>query len=168
MGNNRSPREGNHLVSGGGFLARDLDGCRAKMSAGEFINMTDAEKRESQELPYVVEYYYKVRWGHQAEFLALFRKNHLPLLKKQVESGRMLSVEMIAPRYHMPEPTRWDYRVTIVFQSAARGMEHDPADLVSQLYPDQETFKREEQRRFEILEAHWDLPISRVEPEKQP
>jgi hypothetical protein len=27
------------------------------------------------------------------------------------------------------------------------------------LFPDQESYKREEQRRFEILLAHWDLPV---------
>ena len=32
--------------------------------------------------PYTVEYYYKVQWGHQAEFLDLFLKNHYPLLLK--------------------------------------------------------------------------------------
>ena len=32
--------------------------------------------------PYTVEYYYKCQWGHQAEFLQLFMKNHYPLLKK--------------------------------------------------------------------------------------
>jgi hypothetical protein len=28
-----------------------------------------------------------------------------------------------------------------------------------QLFPDQDSYKKEEQHRFEILEAHWDLPI---------
>src|SRR5579884_4368749 len=32
--------------------------------------------------PYTIEYYYKVQWGHQQEFLQLFLKNHYPLLKK--------------------------------------------------------------------------------------
>lgn len=118
------------------------------------------------QVPYVVEYYYKVKWGHQDEFLALFRKNHLPILRRQVESGRMLSVEMVSPRYHEPEASRWDYRVTIVFKDAARAMEGDPADLIKQMYPDQATFKREEQRRFEILDAHWDLPITKVDLNK--
>jgi len=115
----------------------------------------------------VVEYYYKVKWGHQEEFLTLFRKNHLPLLQKQVASGRILSVDMITPRYHMPEPARWDYRVTLVFKDAASAMHGDPPELIKQLYPDQATFKREEQQRFEILEAHWDLPITNVDLEKQ-
>ena len=37
--------------------------------------------------PYTVEYYYKVQWGHQQEFLDLFLKNHYPLLKKIVAHG---------------------------------------------------------------------------------
>ena len=32
--------------------------------------------------PYTVEYYYKLQWGHQQEFLQLFLKNHYPLLKR--------------------------------------------------------------------------------------
>ena len=35
----------------------------------------------------------------------------------------------------------------------------DSRRLIKQLYPDQDTYKKEEQRRFEILEAHWDLPV---------
>jgi hypothetical protein len=116
---------------------------------------------------FAVEYYYKVKWGHQEEFLTLFRKNHLPLLQKQVESGRILSISITTPRYHMTEHDRWDYRVTLVFKDAIRAMEGDSAELTRQMYPDQETFKREEARRFEILEAHWDLPITEVELEKK-
>lgn len=113
---------------------------------------------------FVVEYYYKAKWGHAQEFLDLFKKNHYPLLKKQVEMGRMLSVEMITPRYHMTEDARWDYRVTIVFKDSATAFaEFDEQALIKQLYPDQATYKKEEQRRFEILEAHWDLPIRTVD-----
>lgn len=117
--------------------------------------------------PYSVEYYYKVKWGHSEEFLTLFKKNHYPLLKKGVESGRMLKVFMEQPQLHMTEDARWDYRVTIVFKNATVANEPDPeeADLIKQMYPDQETFKREEQRRFEILDAHWDLPVTPIDLE---
>lgn len=117
---------------------------------------------------FTVEYYYTVKWGHQEEFLTLFRKNHLPVLRKQIESGRILSIAIATPRYHMMERDRWDYRVTLVFKDAVRSMEGDSAELIRQLYPDQAAFKREEERRFEILEAHWDLPITEVELDKQP
>ncbi len=121
---------------------------------------------DAKEQPYVVEYYYKAKWGHADEFLALFKKNHYPVLKKEMELGRILKVSMIAPRLHATEDGRWDYRVTIVFKNAAIANDNfDSAALIKQLYPDQETYKKEEQRRFEILDGHWDVPIKDVDLE---
>ena len=110
--------------------------------------------------PFVVEYYYKTKWGHADEFIALFRKNHFPVLKKEMELGRILEVHGTQPRLHTTEDGRWDYRITIVFKNAAIANDSfDSSVITKQLYPDQEAYKKEEQRRFEILEAHWDLPI---------
>jgi len=116
--------------------------------------------------PYSMEYYYKVQWGHQQEFLQLFLKNHYPLLKKPIESGRALSVKIETPANHMTEDARWDYRVTIRFKNSTLATTANPDEdaLIKQLWPDQDSYKREEQRRFEILLAHWDLPISDVTP----
>jgi hypothetical protein len=122
-------------------------------------------ERTPAQQPYTVEYYYQARWGHADEFIRLFRKNHYPVLRKQVESGRMLSVTAVAPRFHGTEDRRWDYRVTIVFRNAQVASEPDLSldATLRQLYPDQETFRREEQRRFEILVAHWDVPTVAVD-----
>lgn len=121
---------------------------------------------EASAQPFVVEYYYKAKWGHADEFLAMFKKNHYPLLKKEMEMGRILRVSMTSPRYHTTEDGRWDYRVTIVFKNASIANDNfDSPALLKQLYPDQEAYQKEEQRRFEILEAHWDLPIKGVELE---
>ena len=118
--------------------------------------------------PYTMEYYYKVQWGHQQEFLDLFLKNHYPLLKKEVDAGRMLSVKIETPANHMTEDSRWDYRVTIKFKNStvATTANPDEESQIKQLWPDQEKYKREEQRRFEILLAHWDLPVSEITPKK--
>ena len=116
--------------------------------------------------PYTVEYYYKVQWGHQQEFLNLFLKNHYPLLKKIQSTGRMLAVKIESPAYHTTEDGRWDYRVTITFKNSTVGTTANPEEetLIKQLWPDQDTYKREEQRRFEILVAHWDLPVTDITP----
>jgi hypothetical protein len=117
----------------------------------------------------VVEYYYKTKWGHADEFLRLFKKNHYPVLKKETEMGRITKVWMDQPRYHTTEDGRWDFRVTIVFKNATVANEaFDEASLQKQMYPDQETFQREEQRRFEILDGHWDLPVKSVDLEAKP
>jgi len=119
--------------------------------------------------PYSVEYYYKVQWGRQQEFLQLFLKNHYPLLQKVVESGRMLSVRIEEPANHMTEEGRWDYRVTIRFKNSTMATTSNPDEerLIKQLWPNQATYRREEQRRFEILLAHWDLPVTDITPAKK-
>jgi len=118
--------------------------------------------------PYAIEYYYKVQWGHQQEFLSLFLKNHYPLLKKIVETGRMTSVKIESPAYHTTEDGRWDYRVTITYPNSTLATTANPQEeaLIKQLYPDQATYNREEQRRFEILVSHWDLPVTDITPSK--
>jgi hypothetical protein len=125
-----------------------------------FAPTVAARSPQAKEQPFVVEYYYKVKWGYADEFIRLFKKNHYPVLKKQVESGRILEVRAERPRYHTSEEGRWDYRVTIIFKNAAVASDASGEEAITkQLYPDQETFKREEQRRFEILIAHWDTPL---------
>jgi hypothetical protein len=128
-----------------------------------------APTRAAADQPYIMEYYYKVQWGHQQEFLQLFLKNHYPLLLKNVESGRMLSVKIEQPANHGTEDGRWDYRVTIRFKNStlATTANPDEASMIKSLWPDQSRYEKEEQRRFEILLAHWDLPRTDITPAKK-
>jgi hypothetical protein len=119
-----------------------------------------AQQQTAGDKPYVIEYYYKAKWGHAEEFIALFKKNHYPVLKKEIELGRILKVFAQVPRYHATEDGRWDFRTTIVFKNVQIANDtFDSAPLLKQLFPDQDSYKKEEQRRFEILDAHWDVPI---------
>ena len=116
--------------------------------------------------PYTIEYYYKVQWGHQQEFHDLFLKNHYPLLKKIQSTGRMTAIKIEAPAYHTTEDGRWDYRVTITYKNSTVATTANPDEekFIKELWPDQVNYKKEEQRRFEILASHWDLPISEITP----
>jgi hypothetical protein len=116
-----------------------------------------------------MEYYYKVQWGHQQEFLHLFLMNHYPLLQKNMQSGRILSVKIETPANHTTEDGRWDYRVTIRFKNSTVATTANPDEerFIQQLWPDHERYLREEQRRFEILLSHWDLPVTDVTPPKK-
>ena len=118
--------------------------------------------------PYSVEYYYKCQWGHQQEFLDLFLKNHYPLLKKIQTTGRILSLKIESPAYHTTEDGRWDYRVTIVYKDSTVATTTNPDEekFIHELWPDQAKYQKEEQRRFEILLAHQDLPITDITPAK--
>ena len=125
-----------------------------------------APPQTSADQPYTVEYYYKCQWGHQAEFLGLFLKNHYPLLKKIQSTGRILSIKIESPANHTTEDGRWDYRVTITYKNSTVATTSNPDEeaFKKQLWPDQETYKKEEQRRFEIILAHQDLPVTDITP----
>lgn len=107
-------------------------------------------------------YFYKVRWGFQDEFIALFRKNHYPVLKAQIPA-RIVSVRTFVPTYHGDGRADWTFAVAITFKdTAAMTAPSNEAEIVKKLFPDQATFRKEEQRRFEILEAHWDVPLNEL------
>lgn len=110
--------------------------------------------------PFVVEYYYKTKWGTFDEFRTLFKKNHYPVLVKEQAIGRIVRVTVDYPVYHGTEDGRWDMRVTITFKDAATAFApFDNTAILKELYPDKATFDKEERRRFELLDAHWDLPV---------
>ncbi|MGA2349152.1 MAG: hypothetical protein ABSF70_01855 [Terracidiphilus sp.] len=125
-----------------------------------------APPQVSADQPYTIEYYYKCQWGHQAEFKALFLKNHYPLLEKIQATGRILSLKIESPAYHTTEDGRWDFRVTIRYKNSTVATTANPDEeaFINELYPDKATYQKEEQRRFEILLAHWDLPVTDITP----
>ena len=142
------------------LLLLALIACLSFESAGS----AQTPKSKADDEPFVADYYYKAKWGYADEFITLFKKNHFPVLKKQIENGRILSVTAAKPRYHATEDGRWDYRVTIVFKNAAVANDSSGEEaIIKQLFPDQQSYKHQEQRRFEILLAHWDVPVVSVD-----
>jgi len=110
---------------------------------------------------FAIESYYKVKWGHADEFISLWKANHYPLLKKALEKGDIISITASRPRFHSGEETRWDFRVTVVFKTVALAFDENLTEpYKKQLYPDQESYKKAEQYRFESLLAHWDVETS--------
>jgi len=114
--------------------------------------------------PFTVENYYKVKWGYADEFIDLWKTNHYPLLKKAREKGDIVSVTAEKPKLHSGEDTRWDFKVTITFKNAI--LAFDPnltTPYKQQLYPDVDKLAKDEQHRFELLIAHWDVMVDSVE-----
>ena len=109
-------------------------------------------------------YFYRVKWGFQDEFVALFQKNHYPVLREGMKSGRITSVRTFVPTYHGDGRADWTFAVAITYRdTAAMTGPSGEDEIVRRLYPDQTTFKKEEQRRFEILDAHWDVPLNELD-----
>jgi hypothetical protein len=119
-----------------------------------------AEQAPAASRAYAVEYYYKVKWGHFDEFMELYKRNHYPILLREQALGRILRMEAVFPRNHAGEANRWDMRFTIVWKDVTMTADgFDTSAIVKELYPDQARFKAEEQRRFEILVEHIDVPV---------
>jgi hypothetical protein len=112
-------------------------------------------------VPIEVLYFYRTRWGAHDEFVELFRRNHWPILREQLTSGRFTAVEMFTPRFHGDGRADWDVLVSITYRDWASMDGHSDAEIAARLFKDQKKFKAEEARRFELLEAHWDVPLDR-------
>jgi hypothetical protein len=109
-------------------------------------------------------YFYRVKWGFQEEFQTLFTRNHLPVLREQAKTGRIVSVKTFVPSYHGDGRADWTFAVEIVFKDeASLSGPSGEEEIQKRLYPDRAKFLKEEQRRFEILDAHWDVPLNELD-----
>jgi len=109
--------------------------------------------------PITILYFYRTKWGSHDEFVALFRKNHWPILRQQLSDGRYAAVEMSTPRFHGDGRADWDLLVSITYRDWAAIQEHSDAEISRRLYLDQDAFRREEADRFSLLDAHWDVVL---------
>ena len=108
-----------------------------------------------------VAYFYRVKWGHHEEFLELWERNHYPILRAQLESGRLVEVRAYVPRFHGDGDAGWTFLNVITYRDWAALEEHSEPEIARRLFPDGERYAAEERRRFELLEAHWDVVLSR-------
>src|SRR5271154_6674734 len=112
--------------------------------------------------PYLVEWVYKVKWGYADEFWQLFQKYQIATLNREKELGYVTSYTVYRPGLHTGEDTRWEYRVVITYKNQASSSHG--GEVEKALFPDRATQKQEENRRWQITEAHYDLPIHIIDP----
>ncbi len=137
-----------------GFVLGGLIAVRAQAPTAQSFSRTEK----------TAWYFYRVKWGYQDEFVSLFRKNHYPVLREEMKTGRITGVRTFVPSYHGDGRADWTFAVAITFRdAAAMAGPSGEAEIIKKLYPDQATFQKEERRRFEILDAHWDVPLNEVE-----
>jgi hypothetical protein len=131
---------------------------------GSSVVHSQAPTRQAAGAPKTVWYFYRVKWGFQQEFQTLFARNHLPVLREQINGGRIVSVKTFVPSYHGDGRADWTFAVQIVFKDAAAlDGPSGEEEIQKRLYPDRAKFLQEEQRRFEIVDAHWDVPLNELD-----
>jgi hypothetical protein len=114
------------------------------------------------EKPYLVEWVYKVKWGYADEFWQLFKKYQIATLNREKELGYVTSYTVYRPGLHTGEDTRWEFRIVITYKNISSSGHGN--EVEKQLFPDRAEMKRGENRRWELTEAHYDLPIHTIDP----
>jgi len=121
-----------------------------------------ARAQEPEPRAHTTWYFYTVKWGHQDEFLDLFQRNHYPILKAQLGTT-IEKIRTFVPQNHGDGRADWTFAVELTFTGREGG--RSDAEIAKSLYPDLAKFHAEERRRFEILVAHWDVPLNEVDLE---
>jgi hypothetical protein len=143
-------------------MGRRIAGIAAAIVLASVAGGAQAPPKQAAGEPKVTWYFYTVKWGFQDEFLDLFQRNHYPVLKAREKAGQFRSVRTYVPEFHGDGRADWTFAVELV---APPNPPATPTteEIVAKLYPDRAKFVREEQRRFEILVAHWDSPLNRID-----
>ena len=116
-------------------------------------------------VPVTIEAYYRIRWGSFDEFMALFEKNHMPILQAAKDAGLVTDISIDVPYNHMVGGARWDLRVSTTYRDAATATLTDSAwgavwqAAEAKMKAANPKFAEEETRRFTLLEEHWDVVL---------
>jgi hypothetical protein len=140
----------------------------AMAAAALLLGATTARAQDvpPEQRPYQVEWVYRVQYGHQDEWWAIFQKYQIAILDREKQLGYVTDYIVQRPGLHTTEDSRWDYRIIITYANWA-GSTHE-GEVTRQIFPDRTALKADEQHRWELTLNHWDLPIHQIDPHKAP
>ena len=118
---------------------------------------------QSTAQPVTIEYYYRLAPGGTSEWLALYKKNHNPLLKELMKEGLLKSEKLYTRRFHAESPA-WDYKIVMIWRdwAALEEARNRESEILQSLYPNKEDHDQQEKRRWESTVSHWDDVLSEV------
>jgi hypothetical protein len=126
----------------------------------------DAPAQPAAEAPPIVEWVYTTQWGYFDDWYAIFKKYQIAILDEDKKEGLVTKYIVQRGGGHVGESERWDLRVLIYYKDAAARTK--ARGIAKKLFPDQESFRKEEQQRWRLTLAHWDRPLTEVDPHAEP
>ena len=119
---------------------------------------------QPQDRAVIEESYYKIKGGLTAEWLNLYKKNHLSILRELQKERIIESIELYEISYHR-DVGGYNYKAILRLKnwSALDEMNKRFDKVRETLFPDKAAFDKEESRRWEITEHHWDDVIRPVQ-----
>lgn len=151
-----------HITSKRAFVSLAVWAAMAGTGGARPASAQDSGSQQGAEAPPIVEWVYQVKWGYFDDFYAIFKKYQIAILDEEKKEGLVTKYIVQRGAGHVGESERWDLRVLIYYkdkdaQAKARG-------VGQKLFPDRETFRKDEQERWRLTLVHWDRPLTEVDP----
>ena len=113
--------------------------------------------------------FYKVPPGRQDEWLALYKKNHYPIMQYQKAHGQVISETIYTRAVHELSPS-WDFAIVIVAPPADKRPkpEYSRSQLIRKFFPDVDDYVKGEKARWSLTLEHWDESWTEVDIDNHP
>ena len=107
--------------------------------------------------PFVVEQTYWIKPGKELQFLELFEKNRVPLLRARVKEGHILWMRLSRPPFNANN-LQWDLRLTVAWRDANVALQR--ASLAkAQMAKDTQRLSMEQQIMEELILERTEVPV---------
>ncbi|KAF1709029.1 hypothetical protein [Pseudoxanthomonas sacheonensis] len=117
-----------------------------------------AQQDPAARSPFVVEQTYWIKPGKELQFIGLFEKNRIPLLRAKIKDGRILWARLSRPRFNSANE-QWDLRVTVAWRDADSAVE-PVAQGKTQLTTEQQIIEELVVERTDVPIQEWNVNIS--------
>lgn len=107
--------------------------------------------------PFVVERTYWIKPGKELQFIDLFEKNRVPVLRAKIKEGGVLWMRLSRPQFNAVNE-QWDLRVTVAWRDADSAMERI-SKAMAQPAKDAQRMAMEQQIMEELVVERTDVPV---------
>lgn len=114
--------------------------------------------------------FYKVKAGHEDEWLQLYTAWHYPLLEYGLEHGTLVEQKLYVPDGHGIE-AQWTFASSFLYPASQDRATAplDRAQLIEHLFGDRmDDYVAGEKRRWQITERHWDTDFIELDKSETP
>lgn len=119
--------------------------------------MAVAQQKPAAGAPFVVEQTFWIKPGKELQFIELFEKNRVPMLRARVKEGHILWMRLSRPQFNAINE-QWDLRLTVAWRDADTAMERI-ALAKTQMGKDTQRMSMEQQIMEELILERTEVPV---------
>lgn len=119
------------------------------------LPLAEAQQGSVVPAPFVVEQTYWIKPGKDLQFISLFEKNRIPLLRAKIKDGSALWVRLSKPHFNSTNE-QWDLRVIVAWRDVDSAIE-PMAQAKAQLTMEQQIMEELVIGRTDVPVQEWDV-----------